>query len=55
MLSLINSRIRTKLYVAYAGAFLVIFLVSGVIIYSLVGSILRQAFSACSATYSPVR
>jgi signal transduction histidine kinase len=43
MLSLINSRIRTKLYVAYAGAFLVIFLVSGVIIYSLVGSILRQA------------
>jgi signal transduction histidine kinase len=37
-----DSRIRTKLYLAYAGAFLVIFLVAGGIIHAQVRAILRQ-------------
>ncbi|MGE4424385.1 MAG: cache domain-containing protein [Pseudodesulfovibrio sp.] len=42
MFHLADSRIRTKLYVAYAGAFLVIFLVAGGIIHAQVGEILRR-------------
>ncbi|MEZ7198102.1 cache domain-containing protein [Pseudodesulfovibrio karagichevae] len=42
MLHLTDSRIRTKLYVAYAGAFLVIFLVAGGIIHAQVREILRR-------------
>jgi signal transduction histidine kinase len=40
--SLGDSRIRTKLYVAYAGAFLIIFLVAGGIIHDQVRDILRR-------------
>ncbi|WP_338669480.1 cache domain-containing protein [Pseudodesulfovibrio methanolicus] len=42
MFNLGDSRIRTKLYVAYAGAFLVIFLVAGGIIHAQVRNILRR-------------
>ncbi|WP_207264594.1 cache domain-containing protein [Desulfovibrio sp. Huiquan2017] len=42
MFHLADSRIRTKLYVAYAGAFLVIFLVAGGIIHAQVKDILRR-------------
>ena len=42
MLRLGDSRIRTKLYVAYAGAFLIIFLVAGWIIHAQVRDLLRE-------------
>ncbi|XXJ18596.1 cache domain-containing protein [Desulfovibrio caledoniensis] len=42
MFRLGDSRIRTKLYVAYAGAFLVIFLVAGGLIHAQVGDLLRR-------------
>ncbi|WP_319581684.1 cache domain-containing protein [uncultured Pseudodesulfovibrio sp.] len=42
MFRLGDSRIRTKLYVAYAGAFLIIFLVSGVIIHAQIRTLLQE-------------
>lgn len=42
MFHLADSRIRTKLYLAYAGAFLIIFLVAGGIIHAQVRDVLRR-------------
>jgi signal transduction histidine kinase len=46
MFHLGDSRIRTKLYLAYAGAFLVIFLVAGGIIHARVRTLLRENIEA---------
>jgi signal transduction histidine kinase len=46
MFRLGDSRIRTKLYLAYAGAFLVIFLVAGGIIHARVRALLRENIEA---------
>ena len=46
MLSLINTRIRTKLFLAYGSAFIVIFVVVGIIIHALVSDIILRSIES---------